>query len=162
MRITFSCEHDAKVDDLVELLTTTEGLARMPPGLVDAPVVEHRDPGGGVRVRWLQRFDLGPGESPNRLLSHRVQVEVAADWTVEPGRAVGRIATRVAGAPVRAGALHVIESTDDGCRSTLELELSSQVPMLGGRLLASVETTARHQVEEFLRALELGLSAQPR
>jgi hypothetical protein len=34
--------------------------------------------------------------------------------------------------------------------------------MLGGRLLASVDRTARRQLQAFLEALDLGLSAQPR
>jgi hypothetical protein len=162
MRITLERTHDAKVDDLVELLTTSEGLQRMPPELVESPVVEDHDPPGHTRVRWSQRFELGPGESPSRLMSHQVRVEVAADWTSGERRAVGTITTRISGAPVHASAVHVIEPTDDGCRSTLEVDLSSHVAMLGGRLLASIERIARRQLQEFLDALDLGLSAQPR
>jgi hypothetical protein len=162
MRITVERTHDAKVDDLVELLTTSQGLQRLPPELVDAPVVEDHAPPGHARVRWLQSLELGPGESPSRLMSHVVRVEVAVDWTVQEHRAVGTISTRISGAPVHASAVHVIEPTGDGCRSTLEVDLTSNVPMLGGRLLASVDRTARRQLQAFLEALDLGLSAQPR
>lgn len=161
MRITLDCTHDAKVDDLVELLTTSEGLQRLPVDPAEAFEVDQLDPRGRTRVRWLQTYELDPAESASRLMSHRVQVEVTIDWAVEERRAVGTITTRITGAPVRASAVHLIDPTENGCRSTLTLELTSHVPMLGGRLLAAVERTARRQVEDFLRALDLGLAAQP-
>jgi hypothetical protein len=162
MRITIDHGHDAKLDDIVELLTTAGGLSSIPPGALDAEEVETGEHGGHPTLRWVQRYELDASESPSRLISKLVHVDVSVEWTFEHERAAGRVSTRISGAPVEAEAVHVIEPTEDGCVSTIRLDLTTHVPMMGGHLLSAVESTARQRIGAYLDGLDLALSMQPR
>lgn len=167
MRIELTHDHPAKVGDLLDLLTTEAGLAQLPAGLLgDARVIGGPGHGDLARVEWTRSFDLPRSETRDRLVSDTVQVTTTVDWKADgrgaDGRgATGRITTRICGAPVRAEATHRLEPGGDGCRSTLEVELTCSVPMLGGRLLDMVARHTRDEVDHFLDALDGALAAQP-
>ena len=162
MRITFSRDHEAKADDLLDLLTTSNGLDHLPPDIVGQPTISNGPAGDAeVTVSWSLHFSLAPADSLHRLLSQEVDVEVEIAWEPTGHGSIGRISTRISGAPVRVTGVHRVMPTATGCTSTLQLELFSRMPLLGGRLLTIVADHTRTHVSRFLDAVDEALADRP-
>lgn len=140
MDITAATEHDAKVGDVLDLLTGGEETATL---------ACHRS--------------FRPDQAAaRRLMAPVVGVDQRTEWEpADGGAVVASIDTTISGAPLTVTGTYRIEPTPAGSRSVVELHLGCTMPMLGGTLLASVKPLATFQLHRELERLDAALRSSP-
>jgi hypothetical protein len=137
MDITAATEHDAKVGDVLDLLTGGE----------ESAAIDHH--------RCYRPDQAGT----RKLMAAVVGVEQHTEWEPDGDAVVASIDTTISGAPLTVSGTYRLEPTPTGCRSVVELHLGCTVPMLGGTLLASVRPLATRQLTLELDRLDRALRA---
>lgn len=133
MDITAATEHEAKVGDVLDLLTGGD------------------ESGSVDRHRSYQ-----PDETvAQKLMASVVGVDQHTEWApADGGAVVADIDTEISGAPLTVSGTYRIEPTATGSRSVVELHLACTMPVLGGKLLASVRPVANEQLVSELDRLD--------
>jgi hypothetical protein len=158
VRISLTREHDGKVDDLFTLLTDPDSIAARRPDLAEPPAV--RNDRGATEVEIRRTVGVPDAAEADRMISPVLDLRETMRWHRPGPDDVRRaaITTAIAGAPVRVEGTYELAPTPDGCRSTIDLEVTCTVAMLGGRLMAVVRDMAEHRLNTELDWIDAALN----
>lgn len=157
MRISLTREHDGKVDDLFGLLTDPGSIAARRPDLAEPPTVSEAR--GITEVEIRRVVDVEEAAATDRMIAPVLDLRETICWerpgTDDVRRAL--ITTTISGAPVRVEGTYELHPTPTGCRSTIDLDVTCTVAMLGGRLLVMVQEMAQRRLQGELDSLDAAL-----
>ncbi len=160
MRIRAEHEHEAKVGDVLHLLTDPGSLCSLGAAAEGTTEVDFSD---RPRVTVECDRDIRLAEDvTDSLMARLIHVHQRIAWTPAPerdGTMVAAIGTEISGAPLAVNGTFRIEPTPAGCRSVVELDLECTMAVLGGRLMAAVVPLATRELGLELHRLDTAVRA---